>query len=185
MSKLQEAKESARKAGLIQLPSTPATPTGTPEQLANLQAVVENAAAKVDAEKKEKKEKFNISDSINTRVAPGQGRQPQRILAGQMPAFLGEFLFASASARVRKSEQELAEIMGKAIADGKMTELLSNTDWQYENIAPDTRTGNQWKNDAPETVFLLPKMNGRQAILAKFEQDWEEAFGKEDETPAS
>lgn len=180
---LKQAKLAAAAAGLIQLPAA-ATPTGTPEQLANLQTVIQNAVEKVE-EKKEKKEKFNISDSINTRVAPGQGRQPQRILAGQMPAFLGEFLFASASARVRKSEQELAEIMGKAIADGKMTELLSNTDWQYENIAPDTRTGNQWKNDAPETVFLLPKMNGRQAILAKFEQDWEEAFGKEEETPAS
>ena len=183
---LKQAQQLAKAAGLIQLPSTPVVPTGTPEQLANLQAVVENAASKAEEKEKKTKEKIPTNLAINVTRQPGQGRQPQKIKAGEMPAFLGGFLFASASARVRKSETELQTIMMEAMQAGKMTELLGGGDsWQYAQIAPDTRTGEQWKADAPETEFLLPKMNARAAVLAKFDEEWEAAFGKEEETPAS
>jgi len=179
---LKQAKALAQAAKL--LPATPATatPTGTAAQLATLTAVIESAANKVE-EKKEKKEKFDISQAINTTRQPGgQGRQPQRILAGQMPAFLGGFLFASASARVRKSEAELTAVVSEATQNGKLMELLASGDsWQYQTLAPDTRTGFSWQKDAPETVFHLPKLNARMALLAQFDAAWEEAFGKEEE----
>lgn len=182
---LQAAKAAAQKAGLLKS-AAPAEPTGTPEQLANLNAVIENAAAKVEEKEKKQKEKIPTNLAINVTRQPGQGRQPQKIKAGEMPAFLAGFLFASASARVRKSETELQKIMMEAMQSGKMVELLGSGDaWQYENIAPDTRTGAQWKEDAPETEFLLPKMNARAAVLAKFDEEWEAAFGKDEETPAS
>jgi len=168
MSQLAQAKAAAAKAGLIKLPAAaPEVPTGTPEQLANLQAVVENAAAKVDAEKKEKKQKEKVPTdmAINVYKEGGQGRQPLKVVAKDMPDFLSGFYFASESARVKKTEAEMAAFVQEKLTAGKVGELAGDA-WQYNQIPPTTMTGAEWKEQAPETVFHVTKGMALKAFKA-------------------
>lgn len=178
---LQQAKKLAAAANLIQLPAaaTPATPTGTPEQLANLQTVIQNAVEKVE-EKKEKKtkEKVPTDFAINIFRENGstQGRQPQKITAGEMPDFLADFYFASESARVMKSEAEMTAFVQEKIATGKVSEIAGD-EWKYNKVPPTTMKGSAWKLAAPETVFYITKGIYIKAATAQYDNH----FGASDE----
>lgn len=158
----------------------------TPQQLATLATVIENAAANAEA-KKEKKQKEAVSTdrAINTqKQANTQGRQPTRVVAGKMPAFLAGYYFASASARTRKSEAELAGIVAEATANGKLMELLGGGDgWQFAQVPPTTMTGQEWSEQAPETEFYITKGEVRQLVLDILDENWEAHFGKETVNP--
>lgn len=157
-------------------------PETTPQQLATLATVIENAAANAEA-KKEKKQKEAVSTdrAINTqKQANTQGRQPTRVVAGKMPAFLAGYYFASASARTRKPEAELQKIMMDAMQAGKMVELLGSGDsWQFTQLPPITMTGQEWSEQAPETEFYITKGEVRQLVLDILDENWEAHFGKE------
>lgn len=156
-------------------------------QVENLNAAIEGAIQEKE-EKKEKKTKETVSTdrAVNTqRQANQQGRQPQRVIAGKMPAFLAGFYFASTSARVRKNEAELAQVMQDAIANGKMTELLANDAWQYSQVPPTTMTGAAWSETAPETEFYITKGDVRQLVLDTLDENWANHFGKETVNPCA
>ena len=120
---LKQAQQLAKAAGLIQLPA-PTVPTGTPAQAANLAAVIEAAAGKAEENKQKKtKEKVPTDQAINIYREGGQGRQPLKVVAKEMPDFLSGFYFASESARVMKSEAEMTAFVQEKIAAGKVSEI--------------------------------------------------------------
>ncbi len=173
---LKQAQQLAKAAGLIQLPA-PTVPTGTPEQAANLAAVINNAV-KTAEEKKEKKEKPCTSVSVNSWPT-GSGRQPVKILAKDLSPTLKTMYFRSETRRKEIPIEEQQAIVLAAINDGTFVAKMADKSWMYETIAPSLTTGEELAATTPDHVVYV-KMGDYLAKVAEIARaEWEEHYGKE------
>ena len=165
---LKQAQLLAKAAGLIQLPA-PTVPTGTPEQAANLAAVIEAAAGKAEEnkQKKQKENKVSPSDIVNCfPVAGQQGRQPAKVLAKNLSPTLRKMYFSGESRKVAISEQEKTDIIMAAMSAGKLTETLAKVEeWSYNVLPGFVMTGEELAETSPDHVVYLKK--GRILELTK------------------